>query len=45
MNRLEQLHRAGVSIWLGSAARSAQQLFFELALDDVRRAADTLRPA
>jgi transaldolase len=92
MNRLEQLHHAGVSIWLdtlsrdlldsgafatliadhavtgatsnptifanaitgsdrydeqirGSAARSAQQLFFELALDDVRRAADTLRPA
>jgi transaldolase len=95
MNRLEQLHDAGVSIWLdtlsrdlldsgafakliaGSAVtgatsnptifakaitgtdryddqlraviasglRDPQELFFELALDDVRRAADLLRPA
>jgi transaldolase len=94
MNRLEQLHDAGVSIWLdtlsrelvdggGFAAliadyavtgatsnptifakaitgsdryddqlrdavaagvRAPQELFFELALDDVRRAADLLRP-
>ena len=95
MNRLEQLHRAGVSIWLdtlsrelldsgafarliadsavtgatsnptifataitgsdryddqlraavASGTRVAQELFFELALDDVRQAADLLRPA
>jgi transaldolase len=91
MNRLEQLQRAGVSIWLdtlsrelldsgafarlitGSAVtgatsnpaifakaitgcdryddqlrsagvRDPQELFFELALEDVRRAADLLRP-
>jgi transaldolase len=94
MNRLEQLHDAGVSIWLdtlsrelldggaftaliadwavtgatsnptifaraitgsdcyddqlsaavGSGVRAPQELFFELALDDVRRAADMLRP-
>ena len=91
MNRLEQLHDAGVSIWLdtlsrelldsgsfaaliaGSAvtgatsnptifakaitgsdryddqlrasrARDPRELFFELALEDVRRAADLLRP-
>jgi transaldolase len=95
MNRLEQLHQAGVSIWLdtlsrelldsgafarliadsaitgatsnptifakaitgsdryddqlrkaaASGTRDAQELFFELALDDVRQAADLLRPA
>jgi transaldolase len=95
MNRLEQLHDAGVSIWLdtlsrelldsgalarlitdcavtgatsnptifakaitgsdrydgqlrtltASGVRDPQELFFELALDDVRRAADLLRPA
>jgi transaldolase len=95
MNRLKQLHDAGVSIWLdtlsrelldtgafaaliadcavtgatsnptifakaitgsdayddqlraavASGVRDPQQLFFELALDDVRRAADLLRPA
>jgi transaldolase len=95
MNRLQQLHGAGVSIWLdtlsrelldsgafaaliadcavtgatsnptifakaitgsdsyddqlraavASGVRDAQELFFELALDDVRRAADVLRPA
>lgn len=94
MNRLEQLHDAGVSIWLdilsrelvdggafaaliadcavtgatsnptifakaitgsdcyddqlraavASGVRAPQELFFELALDDVRRAADLLRP-
>jgi transaldolase len=94
MNRLEQLHEAGVSIWLdtlsrelvedggfaaliadfavtgatsnptifakaitgsdrydeqlraatASGIRAPQELFFELALDDVRRAADLLRP-
>lgn len=94
MNRLEQLHDAGVSIWLdmlsrelvdggafaaliadcavtgatsnptifakaitgsdcydeqlraavGSGVRAPQELFFELALDDVRRAADLLCP-
>jgi transaldolase len=94
MNRLEQLHDAGVSIWLdtlsrelldggafagmisdcavtgatsnptifakaitgsdcyddqlreavASGVRAAQELFFELALDDVRGAADLLRP-
>jgi transaldolase len=94
MNRLEQLHAAGVSIWLdtlsrelldsgafagliadsavtgatsnptifakaitgsaryddqiraavASGTRSPQELFFELALDDVRSAADLLRP-
>jgi transaldolase len=94
MNRLEQLHDAGVSIWLdtlsrdlldggdfatliadcavtgatsnptifakaitgsesydeqlraavASGARDPQELFFELALDDIRRAADLLRP-
>ena len=94
MNRLEQLHDAGVSIWLdtlsrelldsgafaaliadcavtgatsnptifakaitgsdrydeqlraavASGVRDPQELFFELALDDVRRAADLLRP-
>jgi transaldolase len=94
MNRLQQLHDAGVSIWLdtlsrelldsgafaklvtdcavtgatsnptifakaitgsdayddqlraavASGVRDPQQLFFELALDDVRRAADLLRP-
>ena len=95
MNRLQQLHQAGVSIWLdtlsrelldsgafagliadssvtgatsnptifakaitgsdlyddqvrkavASGMRDAQELFFELALDDVRQAADLLRPA
>jgi transaldolase len=95
MNRLEQLHDAGVSIWLdtlsrelldsgafaaliadcavtgatsnptifakaitgsdlyddqlraavAAGVRDPQELFFELALDDVRRAADLLRPA
>jgi transaldolase len=95
MNRLEQLHDAGVSIWLdtlsrelldsgafanliadcavtgatsnptifakaisgsdrydhqlrtaaAAGARGPQELFFELALDDVGRAADLLRPA
>ena len=95
MNRLQQLHGAGVSIWLdtlsrelldsggfaaliadcavtgatsnptifakaitgsdsyddqlraavASGVRDPQELFFELALDDVRRAADALRPA
>jgi transaldolase len=95
MNRLEQLHRAGVSIWLdtlsrelldsgafarliadyavtgatsnptifataitgsdryddqlrkavASGTRDAQELFFEIALDDIRQAADLLRPA
>jgi transaldolase len=95
MNRLEQLHDAGVSIWLdtlsrelldsggfaelvadcavtgatsnptifakaitgsdayddqlqaavASGVRNPQELFFELALDDVRDAADVLRPA
>jgi transaldolase len=95
MNRLEQLHDAGVSIWLDTLSRDLldsgalatliaehavtgatsnptifakaitgsdryddqlraasacgvrdpQELFFELALDDVRRAADLLRPA
>jgi transaldolase len=30
---------------VGSGVRDPQQLFFELALDDVRRAADLLRPA
>jgi transaldolase len=94
MNRLQQLHDAGVSIWLdtlsrelldsgtfasliadcavtgatsnptifakaitssedyddqlraavASGVRAPQELFFELALDDVRRAADLLRP-
>jgi transaldolase len=94
MNRLEQLHDAGVSIWLdtlsrelldgggfatlitrcavtgatsnptifakaitgsdcyddqlraavASGVRAPQELFFELALDDIRRAADLLRP-
>jgi transaldolase len=94
MNRLQQLHDAGVSIWLdtlsrelldsgafasliadcavtgatsnptifakaitssedyddqlraavASGIRAPQELFFELALDDVRRAADLLRP-
>ena len=94
MNRLEQLHDAGVSIWLdtlsrelvddggfatliadcavtgatsnptifakaitgsdryddqlraavAAGVRAPQELFFELALDDVRRAADLLRP-
>jgi transaldolase len=94
MNRLEQLHDAGVSIWLdtlsrdlvedggfatliadfavtgatsnptifakaitgsdrydeqlraavASGVRAPQELFFELALDDVRQAADLLRP-
>ena len=94
MNRLEQLHNAGVSIWLDTLSRelvddggfatliadsavtgatsnptifakaitgsdryddqlraavaagirAPQELFFELALDDVRRAADLLRP-
>jgi transaldolase len=94
MNRLEQLHDAGVSIWLdtlsrelldggafatliadcavtgatsnptifakaitgsdryddqlraavASGVRGPQELFFELALDDIRRAADLLRP-
>jgi len=94
MNRLEQLHDAGVSIWLdtlsrelldggafaaliadfavsgatsnptifakaitgsdcydeqlraavASGVRAPQELFFELALDDIRRAADILRP-
>ena len=94
MNRLEQLHDAGVSIWLDTLSRelvdggafaaliadfavsgatsnptifakaitgsdcydeqlraavaagirAPQELFFELALDDVRRAADLLRP-
>jgi transaldolase len=95
MNRLEQLHRAGVSIWLDTLSRDlldsgafarlvahdgvtgatsnptifakaitgsdgyddqlhalvgaglldARELFFMLALEDVRRAADLLRPA
>ena len=95
MNRLEQLHDAGVSIWLdtlsrelldsgafaaliadsavtgatsnptifakaitgsdryddqlraavAAGVRDPQELFFELALEDVRRAADLLRPA
>ncbi len=95
MNRLQQLHEAGVSIWLdtlsrelldsggfaelvadcavtgatsnptifakaitgsdayddqlraavASGVRDPQELFFELALDDVRDAADVLRPA
>jgi transaldolase len=95
MNRLQQLHDAGVSIWLDTLSRELldsggfaelvagravtgatsnptifakaitgsdsyddqlraavacgvrdpQELFFELALDDVRRAADVLRPA
>ena len=95
MNRLEQLHEAGVSIWLDtlsrelldsgafaaliadsavtgatsnptifaqaitgsdrydvqlraavvSGVRDPQKLFFELALEDIRRAADLLRPA
>jgi transaldolase len=95
MNRLQQLHDAGVSIWLdtlsrelldsggfaelvadcavtgatsnptifakaitgsdayddqlraavASGVRDSQELFFELALDDVRDAADVLRPA
>jgi transaldolase len=95
MNRLQQLHNAGVSIWLdtlsrelldsgafaeliagstvtgatsnptifakaitgsdryddqlraavAAGARDPQELFFELALEDVRRAADLLRPA
>jgi transaldolase len=95
MNRLQQLHDAGVSIWLdtlsrdlldsggfaelvadcavtgatsnptifakaitgsdayddqlraavASGVRDPQELFFELALDDVREAADVLRPA
>jgi len=94
MNRLEQLHAAGVSIWLDTLSRelldeggfaaliadwavtgatsnptifakaitgsdryddqlraavacgisAPQELFFEIALDDVRRAADLLRP-
>jgi transaldolase len=95
MNRLEQLHAAGVSIWLDTLSRdlvdggdfaaliadcavtgatsnptifaqaitgsdcyddqlraavaagvsAPQELFFELALEDIRRAADLLRPA
>jgi transaldolase len=95
VNRLEQLHEAGVSIWLdtlsrdmldegrfaeliadsavtgatsnptlfakaithsdrydgqllsavASGVRAPQELFFEIALDDVRRGADLLRPA
>jgi transaldolase len=36
----DQLRAAGVS-----GTRDPQELFFELALDDVRRAADVLRPA
>jgi hypothetical protein len=37
VNRLDQLHDAGVSIWLDAPV-------LQLALDDVRRAADLLRP-
>jgi len=36
----DQLHAA-----VASGVRDAQELFFELALDDVRRAADLLRPS
>jgi transaldolase len=40
-DRYDDQLRAG----FGSGLRDSQELFFELALDDVRRAADLLRPA
>ena len=44
-HRLGPLRRPARAAWSPPGSRDPQELFFELALDDVRRAADLLRPA
>jgi len=46
VNALEQLHASGQSIWLDTITRelSAEDLFFELAIEDLAIAADHFRP-